>query len=123
MLEILASILYFPAVLVNLIGLLLGFVFMQNLSSFSIIHTAENLVFQHYSYLTRRIHLPKHRTPRQFTPSICFMGGIINCLYYLSHLYLNDLLLDIYRYLYFIMSRRSAVDVRHRRRSLYIREL
>lgn len=73
--EVIASLLYFPTVLVNLIGLLFSFVFVLNLSSFSIIATAENFVFNRYSAITRRIHLPKHRTPRQFTPSICFMGG------------------------------------------------
>eukprot|EP00428_Durinskia_dybowskii_P073480 CAMPEP_0170414130 /NCGR_PEP_ID=MMETSP0117_2-20130122/31901_1 /TAXON_ID=400756 /ORGANISM="Durinskia baltica, Strain CSIRO CS-38" /LENGTH=434 /DNA_ID=CAMNT_0010671993 /DNA_START=304 /DNA_END=1608 /DNA_ORIENTATION=- len=35
----------------------------------------ENFVFNRYSAITRRIHLPKHRTPMQFTPSISFMGG------------------------------------------------
>lgn len=73
--EVIASLLYFPMVLVNLIGLLFSFVFVLNLSSFSIITTAENFVFNRYSAITRRVHLPKHRTPRQFTPSICFMGG------------------------------------------------
>lgn len=75
MFEVFTSIFYFPGILFNMIGLLLSFVFMLNLKSLSIIATAENIVFNRYSAITRRIHLPKHRTPRQFTPSISFMGG------------------------------------------------
>eukprot|EP00598_Pedospumella_elongata_P000596 CAMPEP_0184981058 /NCGR_PEP_ID=MMETSP1098-20130426/10912_1 /TAXON_ID=89044 /ORGANISM="Spumella elongata, Strain CCAP 955/1" /LENGTH=484 /DNA_ID=CAMNT_0027504579 /DNA_START=175 /DNA_END=1629 /DNA_ORIENTATION=+ len=75
MFEVLASIIYFPSIFVNLIGLFFGFVAVLNFSSFSIIHAAENFVFNRYSAITRRIHLPKHRTPREFTPSVCFMGG------------------------------------------------
>ena len=88
MFEVLASIIYFPSIFVNLIGLFFGFVAVLNFSSFSIIHAAENFVFNRYSAITRRIHLPKHRTPREFTPSVCFMGGKLNyivCILLLSH--------------------------------------
>jgi hypothetical protein len=32
-------------------------------------------ILNRYTAITRRIHLPKHRTPKQFSPSISFMGG------------------------------------------------
>ncbi len=35
----------------------------------------ENCMLWCYTILTRRIHLPKHRTPQRFAPSISFMGG------------------------------------------------
>ena len=75
MLEAISSLFYFPTIVINLIGLLFSFVFVLNMSSFSFIAAAENFVFNRYTAITRRIHLPKHRTPKQFTPSICFMGG------------------------------------------------
>lgn len=37
----------------------------------------ENCMLWCYTILTRRIHLPKHRTPQRFAPSISFMGGMI----------------------------------------------
>jgi hypothetical protein len=75
MLDVIMSMLYFPSIWLNMIGLLLAFVIILNWKARGLIAAAENVVFSRYSAITRRIHLPKHRTPREFTPSISFMGG------------------------------------------------
>lgn len=117
MFEVLASILYFPSIFVNLIGLFFGFVAVLNFSSFSIIHAAENFVFNRYSAITRRIHLPKHRTPREFTPSVCFMGGkFYDAVGVVSphSLTLNTIGVWLILSWHFLFCRWSAVDVRNR---------
>lgn len=41
----------------------------------NILDILDYVMLRWYTFLTRRIHLPKHRTPKQFAPSISFMGG------------------------------------------------
>jgi len=118
MFEVLASIIYFPSIFVNLIGLFFGFVAVLNFSSFSIIHAAENFVFNRYSAITRRIHLPKHRTPREFTPSVCFMGGEFLSIIYVGFFHTIMWMQNYLMFHYNAFSRWAAVDVRHWRRQL-----
>jgi len=71
MVDTVASFLYLPAFIINLIVLLISFgTFLHMSSSF-----LENLILTRYTETVRRSHLPKHRTPLKFAPSICFMGG------------------------------------------------
>lgn len=71
MVDTIASFLYLPAFIINLIVLLISCgTFLHMSSSF-----VENLILTRYTETVRRSHLPKHRTPLKFAPSICFMGG------------------------------------------------
>jgi hypothetical protein len=74
---IIANILYVPALLLYSFCLLFSFTAVLN---FSNLHTSMILCFEYilmsgYTIVTRRIHLPKHKAPSQFSPSISFMGG------------------------------------------------
>lgn len=66
---------YLPIVLLYSFALFLLFVILLWLYSISLPGCAEHCVLSLYTAVTRRIHLPKHRTPQKFTPSISFMGG------------------------------------------------
>jgi len=66
---------YFPYILINSIMLLFCFGVVLLFSRFKIVASFESFILTQYSAITRRIHLPKHRTPLQFTPSVSFMGG------------------------------------------------
>ena len=63
---------YVPALLISTLFLLLVFVVFLNLSFSTYI---DQCILYYYTSVTRKIHLPKNRTPKQFTPSISFMGG------------------------------------------------
>eukprot|EP01038_Epipyxis_sp_PR26KG_P012821 gene12821-17191_t len=69
------NLVYIPALFLYSLGLLFSFTVMLIFSKCNVMLHIENFILNRYTSITRRIHLPKHRTPRQFTPSICFMGG------------------------------------------------
>jgi hypothetical protein len=66
---------YIPALLIYSFGVMVSFACISFLYPISITALAEHFVLTLYTAITRRIHLPKHRTPNKFTPSISFMGG------------------------------------------------
>jgi hypothetical protein len=66
---------YIPALLIYSFGVMVSFACISFLYPISITALAEHCVLTLYTAITRRIHLPKHRTPNKFTPSISFMGG------------------------------------------------
>jgi hypothetical protein len=68
------ALLYLPVLLLSSLGLLVSFLYMVNFSFF--VGICESCVMGAYTAMTRRVHLPKHRRPRKFTPSISFMGGM-----------------------------------------------
>jgi len=89
MVDTVASFLYLPAFIINLIALLISFgTFLHMSSSF-----LENLILTRYTETVRRSHLPKHRTPLKFAPSICFMGGKVILFLMTDYIY-------IYIYIY-----------------------
>ncbi len=69
------SFILFPALLVYCIALVICFTMVRWFYPFNMINFIENGVLSIYTLITRRIHLPKHKTPLQFTPSVSFMGG------------------------------------------------
>ena len=101
MVDTVASFLYLPAFIINLIVLLISFgTFLHMSSSF-----LENLILTRYTETVRRSHLPKHRTPLKFAPSICFMGGKVilflmtdyTSIYVYKHTYIY---IYVYTYIY-----------------------
>lgn len=91
----------------------------------SLIELFEYVVCLFYTSTTRRIHLPKHRTPKQFTPSICFMGGELmkeTAEKYLAvKLYVVSI--HILAFLFDTVRRWAAVDVRDRCWALRLQNL
>jgi hypothetical protein len=69
------GVFFFPYILLNSIALLLCFALVLFFSNYSVVASLEEFILDRYTSITRRIHLPKHLAPLQFTPSISFMGG------------------------------------------------
>jgi hypothetical protein len=76
------KILWTPILLLETFTLMVTFWISLVLRYLNFIHFVEKvndsidrLVLTRYTMVTRRIHIPKHKVPKQFTPSISFMGG------------------------------------------------
>ena len=75
-------VLWSPVLLVDSFLLLCSFFIMLVMNSLyslrlfdRVSYIIESIILNRYTALTRRVHVPKHMIPKQFTPSICFMGG------------------------------------------------
>lgn len=111
------KILWTPILLVETFTLMVTFWISLVLRYFNFIHVIEKLndsidrlVLTRYTMVTRRIHIPKHKAPKQFTPSISFMGGKYNDLFCVSFM---SLLYNLYAWF-----RWSIMDVCYRGWSL-----
>mmetsp|Transcript_14497 Transcript_14497/g.21830 ORF Transcript_14497/g.21830 Transcript_14497/m.21830 type:complete len:341 (-) Transcript_14497:132-1154(-) len=71
------QILYIPALVTYSVCLFLSFTAVLNLSIVfdAVLSGVEHFLMTGYTVVTRRCHLPKHKAPKQFCPSISFMGG------------------------------------------------
>lgn len=74
------KVIWAPVFLYECFALAFSFFFMMVLNaipsiSLHIVDWIDAIIINRYTALTRRVHLPKHRAPKKFTPSISFMGG------------------------------------------------
>lgn len=117
---------YMPMLMLYSVFLLLSFAVMLNFTPSGWGVMLEQIFIREYTAGTRRMHLPKHEIPQQFTPSICFMGG--KPWVYIAALSVAEMYpLFIIQYRDWLLclpySRGAAMDVCNWRWSLHIREL